>query len=80
MTSLAKHGKAVVVGQASLIKDRDKWIILYHAYFRPVNTCDYKPSRPFRIITGSEDNTSAIYEGPPFKFKTTKKVHTDMYS
>jgi len=42
---------------------------------RPVNTCDYKPSRPFRIITGSEDNTSAIYEGPPFKFKTTKKEH-----
>ena len=42
---------------------------------RPVNSCDFKPSRPFRIITGSEDNTSAVYEGPPFKFKTTKKEH-----
>ena len=41
---------------------------------RPVNTCDFKQSRPFRIITGSEDNTSAVYEGPPFKFKTTKSV------
>jgi len=42
---------------------------------RPVNSCDYKPTRPFRIVTGSEDNTSAVYEGPPFKFKTTKKEH-----
>jgi len=42
---------------------------------RPVNTCDFKPTRPFRIITGSEDNTSAVYEGPPFKFKTLKKEH-----
>ena len=41
---------------------------------RPVNTCDFKQSRPFRIITGSEDNTAAVYEGPPFKFKTTKAV------
>ena len=41
---------------------------------RPVNTCDFKQSRPFRVITGSEDNTTAVYEGPPFKFKTTKTV------
>jgi len=42
---------------------------------RPVNSCDFKPSRPFRILTGSEDNTTAVYEGPPFKFKTTKTEH-----
>lgn len=41
---------------------------------RPVNSCDFKPSRPFRIVTGSEDNTSAVYEGPPFKFKSSKTV------
>jgi len=43
---------------------------------RPVNTCDFKQSRPFRVITGSEDNTTAVYEGPPFKFKTTKTEHS----
>ncbi|CAB4059195.1 Actin-interacting protein 1,WD repeat-containing protein 1-B,WD repeat-containing protein 1-A,WD repeat-containing protein 1 [Lepeophtheirus salmonis] len=43
---------------------------------RPVNSTDFKPNRPFRIITGSEDNTSAVYEGPPFKFKGTKKDHS----
>jgi hypothetical protein len=30
--------------------------------------------RPFRIITGSEDNTVAFYEGPPFKFKGLRSV------
>ncbi|XP_023329890.1 actin-interacting protein 1 [Eurytemora carolleeae] len=43
---------------------------------RPINTVDFKPSRPFRIVTGSEDNTAAVYEGPPFKFKATKNEHT----
>ena len=43
---------------------------------RPINSCDFRPSRPFRIITGSEDNTAAVYEGPPFKFKTTKSEHS----
>lgn len=39
-----------------------------------INTCDFRPSRPFRIVTGSEDNTVAVFEGPPFKFKMTKQV------
>lgn len=41
---------------------------------KPINSCDFRPARPFRIITGSEDNTIAIFEGPPFKFKKTKQV------
>jgi WD40 repeat protein len=41
---------------------------------KPINSCDFRPSRPFRIITGSEDNTIAVFEGPPFKFKMTKQV------
>lgn len=43
---------------------------------KPINSCDFKPSRPFRIITGSEDNTIGIFEGPPFKFKMTKTDHS----
>ncbi|CAG7726267.1 unnamed protein product [Allacma fusca] len=42
---------------------------------KPINSCDFRPTRPFRIITGSEDNTIGIFEGPPFKFKMTKKDH-----
>jgi WD40 repeat protein len=43
---------------------------------KPINSCDFRPSRPFRIITGSEDNTIAVFEGPPFKFKMTKQDHS----
>lgn len=43
---------------------------------KPINSCDFKPSRPFRVITGSEDNTIAVFEGPPFKFKRTKQEHS----
>lgn len=43
---------------------------------KPINSCDFRPARPFRVITGSEDNTVAIFEGPPFKFKMTKQDHS----
>lgn len=42
---------------------------------KPINSCDFRPARPFRIVTGSEDNTTAVFEGPPFKFKMTKQVN-----
>lgn len=43
---------------------------------KPINSCDFRPARPFRIVTGSEDNTIGIFEGPPFKFKMTKQDHS----
>lgn len=43
---------------------------------KPINSVDFRPVRPFRIITGSEDNTIGIFEGPPFKFKKTKQDHS----
>jgi hypothetical protein len=39
-----------------------------------VNTCAYRPARPFRILTASEDNSVGFHEGPPFKFKRTQRV------
>lgn len=46
---------------------------------KPINSCDFRPTRPFRIITGSEDNTIAVFEGPPFKFKMTKQVGSYLF-
>lgn len=40
-----------------------------------INSCDFKPSRPFKIVTGSEDTFVGIYEGPPFKFKSQIQDH-----
>lgn len=45
---------------------------------KPMNSVDFRPTRPFRIITASEDNTVAVFEGPPFKFKCTKQVKITM--
>lgn len=41
-----------------------------------INSCDFKPSRPYKIVTGSEDTFIGIYEGPPFKFKAQIQDHT----
>jgi len=42
---------------------------------KSINSCDFRPARPFRAIVGSEDNSVTIFEGPPFKFKCTKTEH-----
>ncbi|XP_076461770.1 actin-interacting protein 1-like [Babylonia areolata] len=40
-----------------------------------VNTCSYRQSRPFCVVTASEDNTVGFHKGPPFKCKGRQKSH-----
>ncbi|KAL5109971.1 Actin-interacting protein 1 [Taenia crassiceps] len=42
-----------------------------------INSIDFKPTRPFRLVTGSEDFTACFFEGPPFKFVRSLKDHTN---
>lgn len=42
---------------------------------KTVNTVDLKQTRPYRLITGSEDLAVNYFEGPPFKFKKAFKEH-----
>ncbi len=42
---------------------------------KAINSVDFKSSRPFRAIVGSEDNTICFFEGPPFKFKGSFAEH-----
>ena len=44
---------------------------------KPINSADFRSQRPFRLVTASEDKTLAYFEGPPFKFKSTKAVSAD---
>jgi len=37
--------------------------------------CAFKPSRPFRVVAGSEDFGVYFYKGPPFKFESSWKEH-----
>ena len=43
---------------------------------KKINAVDFKPSRPFRIVTASEDNTVALHQGPPFKFQKRLADHS----
>ena len=38
-------------------------------HIKTINSLSYKPTRPFRIVTASEDHSTCFFEGPPFKFK-----------
>ncbi|XP_076012593.1 WD repeat-containing protein 1 [Genypterus blacodes] len=40
-----------------------------------INSVDLRQDRPFRLITGSDDNSASFFEGPPFKFKFTMRNH-----
>jgi len=42
-----------------------------------VLTVSYKPSRPFRVITGGEDFQTFFYAGPPFKLDHSNSQHTN---
>ncbi|XP_068133607.1 WD repeat-containing protein 1 [Hyperolius riggenbachi] len=41
-----------------------------------INSVDIKQTRPYRLVTGSDDNNSVFFEGPPFKFKFTTSDHS----
>lgn len=42
---------------------------------KTVLSADFKPSRPFRICTASEDGIVNFYSGPPFKITQVHKIH-----
>lgn len=41
-----------------------------------LSTCDFKQTRPYRVVTGGEDFLVNFFEGPPFKYKKSIKDHT----
>jgi hypothetical protein len=45
---------------------------------KPVSSCDFKQTRPYRVVTGGEDMLVNYFEGPPFKFKKSIKVNHNL--
>lgn len=43
---------------------------------RSLNSVDFRPGKPMRIVTASEDNTVAFHHGPPFKFQFSLSDHS----
>ncbi|KAJ8262571.1 hypothetical protein GJAV_G00167920 [Gymnothorax javanicus] len=45
------------------------------SHYKIIGTVDIKQTRPYRLVTGSDDFTTAFFEGPPFKFKMQISDH-----
>lgn len=48
-----------------------------NGHTKAVNACDFKKSRPFRIVTGGTDAVAGFFQGPPFKFSHTVSGFTN---
>lgn len=49
----------------------------FDGHSKRVLSCDFKPTRPYRIATCGEDYLVNFYEGPPFKFKLSQRLHSN---
>lgn len=66
---LETFGKAFIWNTGNSIGD-----ILGHS--KTVLSADFRPVRPFRLVSGGEDQLINFYEGPPFKFTSVFDEHT----
>jgi len=64
-----KYGRVFLADTGSSVGD-----ITGHS--KCITSADFKQTRPYRLMTGSEDNKVNWYEGPPFKFKGSAKGHS----
>jgi len=65
----AKHGEAFMIDGGASVGEIGN-------HMKSILSVDVKQTRPYRVITGSEDMRANFYEGPPFKWKTTLDKHT----
>jgi len=67
LTSPYSYAKCITSDSGNTIGDLG-------GHTKSVNSVAYKPTRPFRIVTASEDFRTQFYEGPPFKYKEQSTV------
>eukprot|EP00124_Ichthyophonus_hoferi_P001892 Ihof_evm9s112 gene=Ihof_evmTU9s112 len=63
-----KFGAAILWDSGSSIGD-------ISGHSKCINSIDWKQTRPYRLVTGSEDCATAFFAGPPFKFQNSKSDH-----
>jgi len=54
-----KRGVVIMVDSGSAVGG-------IQGHIKAVMSCDYRPKKPFKIITSSEDHTVILHKGPPF--------------
>jgi WD40 repeat protein len=78
----ADSQRLIVVGDgkerfgAAILWDSGASVGEITGHSKAISSCDFKPTRPFRVVTGAEDFQANWFEGPPFKFNKAFKEHT----
>lgn len=47
----------------------------FTGHSRGINSVDFRPCRPFRMVSSSDDMLVSFYQGPPFKFDHSDNHH-----
>eukprot|EP00730_Choanoeca_flexa_P020461 TRINITY_DN9992_c0_g1_i3.p1 TRINITY_DN9992_c0_g1~~TRINITY_DN9992_c0_g1_i3.p1 ORF type:complete len:597 (+),score=141.68 TRINITY_DN9992_c0_g1_i3:51-1841(+) len=78
----SEDSKRIVVGGESgekfahaFLWDSGSSVGSLDGHSKRVNSIDFKQTRPFRVVTASEDSDVGFYAGPPFKFGHLNHEH-----
>lgn len=66
-TRIVAAGDGKEVRAVAMIADTGSKTGVVGGHGKQVNSIAFKNQRPFRIVTGAEDNSVIFHEGPPFK-------------
>ena len=42
----------------------------------PLNSCSFRPERPFKLVLGGDEYALKCYDGPPYSFVKADKSHS----
>eukprot|EP00045_Choanoeca_perplexa_P008018 m.73312 g.73312 ORF g.73312 m.73312 type:complete len:596 (-) comp14324_c0_seq1:756-2543(-) len=78
----SEDSKRIVVGGESgekfahaFLWDSGSSVGSLDGHSKRVNSIDFKQTRPYRVVTASEDSDTGFYAGPPFKFGHLSHEH-----
>ena len=47
----------------------------FTGHSRGINSCDFRPCRPYRLVSCADDMLVSFYQGPPFRFDHSDPHH-----
>lgn len=45
------------------------------AVLSQLNSCSFRPERPYKLVVGGDEMALKFFEGPPYSFKTAHQSH-----
>ena len=47
------------------------------AVMASLNSVSFRPERPFKLVTGGDEHSIKVFDGPPYKFSRSNNSHTN---